>query len=393
MVLVLVVPGLVLAAAPPVTLPSPLMGPGHPQPARSEERRLAKAWRDLEGGRTDRASRRMEKAGTGPSAQLLRLQIQLAEGGDPTVQLQQLVAVAPGYAAAWCTLSVAAEQAGRRQIAYDAATLATRLWPDSPWAARGARLRRQWVDAPLEQARRSLADGAPQRALEELQSALALEPDDPDLILVQARALMVTGRLQDAEDLLAPLLDNPPALMLAAEVAEKAGRLLVAMERYERVPSDTEGRNEGLERVRMRWRLSSLPRYAQTALTSRDLTRAQLATLLVNLAPSLETIPGGHVPLLSDIVDTPCQREILASVRLGLIDIDELEHRFDPQRPVRPTEVRVAVDRLASLLGVDPPGWCDSMVVISSPCTAVASPVTGQMAADVILATVRRVGP
>ncbi len=392
MVLVLVVPGLVPAAA-PVTLPSPLTGPGHPQPPRAEERRLAKAWRDLEGGRTDRASRRMEKAGAGPSAQLLRLQIQLVEGGDPTVQLQQLVAVAPGYAAAWCTLSVAAEQAGRRQIAYDAATLAARLWPDSPWAARGARLRRQWVDAPVEQARRSLAEGAPQRALEELQPALALAPDDHGLILVQARAMMEIGRLQEAEDLVAPLLDDPAALMLAAEVAEKAGHLLVAMERYERVPDGTEGRDEGLERVRLRWRLSSLPRYAQTALTSPDLTRAQLATLLVNLAPSLETIPGGRVPLLSDIVDTPCQREILASVRLGLIDVDELEHRFDPQRPVGPAELRIAVDRLASLLGVDPPEFCDPAVVISSRCTEVASPVTGQTASDVILATVRRVGP
>lgn len=389
MALVLVGPALADPAEPATELPSPITGPGHPRLSRSEERRVAKAWRDIQRGRADRAGRRVEGADDNVAVRLLRLQLELLAGGETTGELQGLVATDPGYASAWFTLSVAAERNGHEGIAYEAARLAAELWPDSPWSARRARLEQRWVEAPLEQARRSLAEGAAARSLDELRSALALEPQNHDLVLTECRALIELDRLQDAEQALAKLKDDPAAVMLGGEVAEKQGRWATAMERYELLPEGTPGRAEALERARLQWRLSTLPRYAQAALASPEMTRAQLAALLVNLVPTVETLPGGRVPLLSDIVDTPCQREILACVRLGLIDVDELEHRFDPERPVSPEEVQAAVERLASLLGVQAPRWCDPSSVVSSTCAAVASPVTGEEVSDVVLQVVR----
>jgi len=101
--------------------------------------------------------------------------------------------------------------------------------------------------------------------------------------------------------------------------------------------------------------------------------------------PQLEAFSGGSVPVLSDIVDLPSHREVLTAVRLDLLEVDPLEHRFHPRRVAEPHEVVQSVDGLCHLLGLETPQWCQSETVVSSSCTALAEPMTGEIMADLIL--------
>ena len=133
-----------------------------------------------------------------------------------------------------------------------------------------------------------------------------------------------------------------------------------------------------------------MPDYVHEALGSTNLDRAGLAVILVSLAPQLETLPGGAVPLLSDIMDLPSQREILTAVRLGLIDSDQLDHRFNPDRPVAAGEVQSAIDRMSGLLTLDRPHWCTNGD--DSPCTSLDPPISGQRVAGIVITLVAREG-
>jgi hypothetical protein len=126
-----------------------------------------------------------------------------------------------------------------------------------------------------------------------------------------------------------------------------------------------------------------MPSYVRDSLSTDDMNRSDLAVALVTLAPVVETLPGGQVPLLSDIVDMPSQQEIITAARLGLIDFDRLEHRFHPLQPVTEEEVRTSISRLCGLLGVPTPPWCNDDA--AEPCVSFTLPIAGGPVADVII--------
>jgi hypothetical protein len=159
------------------------------------------------------------------------------------------------------------------------------------------------------------------------------------------------------------------------------------MDRYGALPVDTPGREAALHRAQIKWRLSVLPEHVQSALASARLSRVELASLVVALVPELEAIGGGRVPLLSDIVDLASQREIVTMVRLELMEVDRLEHRFYPRREVTAEEFSSAVDRLSELVGVSPPSWCDPPRVLSS-CVELSVPIAGEAVAELIMGLV-----
>ncbi len=151
---------------------------------------------------------------------------------------------------------------------------------------------------------------------------------------------------------------------------------------YDSLPADHPERQGALRRAKRQWRLSHLPPCARTALSSPELTRSQLAILLVALAPQLESIGGSASPVLSDIVDLPCSRNIITAVRLDLLSSDSLEHRFFPNRTARGAEVRDAVDGLCHLLGLQAPVWCEEP---GSGCTVLSEPVSGEQFTDAVM--------
>jgi hypothetical protein len=240
--------------------------------------------------------------------------------------------------------------------------------------------------AVLLQARIFIALDDPDRA----EAALASLPRDDDVVRLSGNIAESRGDLNAALRIYASLPEDPEAMMLAIGIAETLGEWSTAMNLWSALPEDMPEKTPGLNRAKLQWRLSVMPEYVHEAVGSTPLDRAGLAVILVSLAPQLETLPGGAVPLLSDIMDLPSQREILTVVRLGLIDSDQLDHRFNPDRAVTAGEVRTAIDRLSGLLALDHPHWCTNGD--NSPCTSLDPPISGQRVAGIVITLLAREG-
>lgn len=381
------------AADAPTAFPSPLEGPGQPTLERSQLKPFTKAVSLHAKGRNQKALKQLAKAGPGPAQQLLGLQITYDTVDGRTLQdLQDLTETSPDYAAAWVTLFVVAEGMAEEEVAYEAAGRVVELWPGSIWAREADEMQRRHVDRLVAVAERSLETEPPEQALADIQRALEVDPSNHALMLGQADCLIRLDRLDEATTVLAVIGDDPTALMMAGNVAELNGDLVTAMGRYQAAPIGTPGRDEALRRVKTRWRLSVLPSYVQGALASNQVSREEVAVLLVNLVPEVRAMGSGTVPLLTDILDLPSQRDIVTAARLELLSVDRVEHRFDPDRIASLPEIQDAIERLAALVGVPPPVWCGVSNVVSS-CMELTVPVDGKDLTDAVLNLVHGESP
>ena len=412
------------AKAPPARLdfPAPDTGPGRPDLSRADQDHIDKGWNALLAGDPAMARSSAAQTGPNPAAELLTLQADIVAGSDSSMPgLERLTTAQSEYAAAWLTLSVAAESADDEAVALEAASRGAELWPDKRWIGREQRLRQRWVDDRIESARELYETEYSVAALEVLEPALTLDPDNRDAVLLKARALIaldqpdraeaalsglprdpevvrVSGNIAEARgDLSAAmriytsLPEDPEAVLLGVGIAESQGDWLSAMNLYRLLPEDRPEKGPGLRRAKLRWRVSVMPEYVQEAISSPMLDRAQLAVVVVTLAPRVETMPGGQVPLLSDVMTLPSQEEILTVARLGLIEGDQFLHRFHPQRPVTPAEVRSAVDNLGRLLELESPHWCADNVD-DQPCAEIVEPISGESVAGIVIEMVTREG-
>jgi hypothetical protein len=170
---------------------------------------------------------------------------------------------------------------------------------------------------------------------------------------------------------------------MAIALAEQEERWQTAMDLWSSLPDSQPEKAHGLSVAKLWWRVSVMPEYVRESLSSVEMNRSDLAVAIVALAPKVETLPSKQVPLLSDIVDMPSQREIVTAARLGLIDIDRLERRFHPLRPVTEAEVETAISRLGSLLQIPAPTWCSDDS--GNPCVEFTEPIAGGRVAEVII--------
>jgi len=393
--------------------PSPDSGPGRPILEKGAKRLIDDGWQALRRSDPTAARASAAQAGASAASQLLELQAAMVGGQQPLDDLDVLTRTAPEYAAAWLTLSVAAEGADNEALALQAADRGASLWPDKRWVARAQSLRRRWVDVRVEAANTLLDSGDPRASLTTLEPALALDPNNRDAILLQARSLIAVDSLDTAEAVLAglprdrdvvllsgsiaesrgdaaaairiysSLPDDPEATLMAIALAEEEEKWQLAMELFSSLPDDHPEKASGLRAAKLRWRVSVMPDYVRDALSASDMNRSDLAVVIVSLSPVVETLPSKQVPLLSDIVDMPSQREIITAARLGLIDIDRFEHRFQPLRQVTAEEVRSAITVLGRLLKVPAPRWCDENTTES--CVSFTPPIAGDQVADVVI--------
>jgi tetratricopeptide (TPR) repeat protein len=412
------------ATAPPVRLdfPAPDSGPGRPDLSRADQDQIDKGWKALLNGDAATTRAIASQAGANPVSELLTLQAAMVAGsGDPVSDLERLTAAESEYAAAWLTLSVAAENADVEKVALDAASRGAELWSEKRWREREQRLHQRYVGDRVDSARVLYEAEDPDAALEALQPALELDPENRDAVLVKARALIALdqpdraevalsglprdpevvrlsgniaearGDLSAAMRIYSSLPDDPEAMLLAVAIAENQGDWLAAMNLYTSLPDERPEKGPGLRRAKLRWRLSVMPEYVQEAVDSPELERAQLAVVVVSLAPKVETLAGGQVPLLSDVMTLPSQNEILTATRLGLIESDQFLNRFHPERPVTAIEVRSAVDNLARLLELDRPRWC-TYEADTQPCAAIAEPISGEGVTAIVIEVVTQEG-
>ncbi|MEM7350159.1 MAG: hypothetical protein AAF657_05090 [Acidobacteriota bacterium] len=94
------------------------------------------------------------------------------------------------------------------------------------------------------------------------------------------------------------------------------------------------------------WRLQLLPPEVQEIGEKAELDRADLATLLYWLVPQIRASRVTNPPIAADILDHPRRDEILRVLNLGLMEVDETLHRFEPADAAK----RVVVFR--ALLGL-----------------------------------------
>jgi tetratricopeptide (TPR) repeat protein len=412
------------ATAPAVRLdfPSPTSGPGQPDLDAATTQELDQGWQALLGGNAAAARVNAARGTPNPATELLALQAAIvAEDDDPVPGLERLTAAESGYAAAWLTLSVAAEKAGNQQTALFAASRGAELWPDTRWIERNQDLYQRWVGSRIESSRELNETGNSEAALDALQPALAVAPGDRDAVLMQARILISLDQPDRAEAALAglprdpevirlagniaeargdlnaalriysSLPDDSEAVLSAAAIAEKKGDWLSAMNLYTTLPEETPEKDPGLRRAKLRWRISVMPEYVQEAFNSRHLDRAQLAVIVISGVPRVETMATGQVPLLSDVMTLPSQEEILTAARLGLIESDQFLHRFHPHRTATGDEVKHAIENLGLLLGVDSPRWCTEDLE-DRPCAEIVEPVSGETVAGIVIEMAVRKG-
>ena len=367
-------------------LPSPLAGPGVPETKKSQRKKIERGWRELAAGDLVASLKRAERAGQAAPARLLRYQIQLTAGEiDTTQELASYCEQHPDYAAAWMTLSVAAEDAGLETRALEAARHGAQLWTTPPWGNRAITLEQRWIDDRVVNALQLFETGNSGAALAELEAAMALDPHRSDAVLLEAKIFFSNNQLTKAEDRLQSISELPDAVMLHGLIADKRGNWQSAMESYSSLPDDYPGRALALERAKTRWRMTLLPRYAQAAMVTEELTRGDLAVVLVSVQPRLETMLGGAVPVMSDIVDHPGQREIITVVRLGIMNADRRGHLFYPESVADVETVREAVQRSRAVLGLSAPLWCAESDVVGSTCHSIPSPPSGENVANAVL--------
>ncbi len=373
--------------------PSPLAGPGAPLAGRAVEHAVAKGFAALEAGRPGEALAMAQRAAPSVAADVLKAQAKLAaDPGEAEHLLRGVVERAPGYAAAWLTLSVAAERNGDEKAAFDAARRGAALWNAPRWRERLAALHDRWITRRLAEARTALAAGDADRALDQTAALLELDPANIGAHVLKARALLRQGHPAEARAALERIRKTPEVIAMLGRIAEREHRWSEAMRLDASLPVGFPGRREALERAKNRWRISNLPAYVGAAIDAQALTRAQLAVLIVDLVPQVSTMAAGPAPVLPDIVGLPEQREIITAVRAGFITADTLEHRFFPARQVTPATVRKALSRLAHVLGGPAPHWCETGDRASG-CIQLGVPVEGHAVFQAMMPLLEQGGP
>ena len=189
------------AAAPPARLdfPAPDKGPGRPELSRTDQKHIDEGWKALRNGNPPAARASASQAGANPAAELLSLQAALVANDNVMSGLERLTTDHSRYAAAWLTLSVAAESAADEASALDAASRGAELWPEKRWIQREQTLYQRYVGDRIDSARAQYEADQAEAALETLAPALALDPDNRDAVLVKTRALIALDQPDRAE--------------------------------------------------------------------------------------------------------------------------------------------------------------------------------------------------
>ncbi len=85
-----------------------------------------------------------------------------------------------------------------------------------------------------------------------------------------------------------------------------------------------------LEQAEFLWRLQLLPEDVLAIGNKPELDRAEVATLLYWLVPRVRYSQISNPPIAADILDHPQRDVILRVLDLGLMEVDETLHRFEP---------------------------------------------------------------
>ena len=259
--------------------------------------------------------------------------------------LRPIVEELPDYTAALLTLGRVAERSGDLPVAF---TSFTSIAEVSELAAQHAeKVRERAIEIVFNRLGDEIARGRPELAGEHLEW---LEQWGAESRAAREGAWLVAKEQGDLETELAVVsrlaadTGEREFRQREAELEVEIGDLGSGLEKLEALNQefpDDPGLVESLEQAEFLWRLQLLPQDVQEIGRKAEIDRADVSTLLYWLVPRVRYSEISNPPIATDILDHPRRDVILRVLNLGLMDVDETLHRFEPAAPAR----RIAVLR------------------------------------------------
>lgn len=195
-------------------------------------------------------------------------------------------------------------------------------------------------------------------AIRLLREALALNAGAIEPRILLAQKLVRQKEFDAARSELEPLLntaaDRPEVQEMLAEIEVGRGRYQEAILRYDRLARRTneERYARRLEEIKAEWSAANMPPHYRAALDSPAVTRADLATLLYWIVPSVRFAQNlGTPPIAIDIQNVEGREEIIRAIALGLYDVDPVTRRVSPYRQVTASRLAGHLARVLQLRG------------------------------------------
>jgi hypothetical protein len=173
----------------------------------------------------------------------------------------------------------------------------------------------------------------------EARLAVARAAGDESGELELLRALHQRGRSDRA------LLERLAALELELGDADQALHLLEGL--VADAPDDPALRSQ-LAAAQLRFRLRLLPETVQQLAARSALGRGDFAALLYWVVPGVRQTQGGSAKIATDVLDHRWQQEIIRVLNRGLMRMNPVLHRFEPDRPVTRLEALHSAIELAA---------------------------------------------
>ncbi len=283
----------------------------------------------------------LDHGATGPPAVVLAAQARFAQGrcDQALSRLAEVADLHPGYLAADLALGRCREEVGDLPGAAEAYSRASS--ESSAAAAKLADLAPRARDAAVARIRESLDGGLEEEARDGIASLQRWAPRDTDTLLAirelaedagDRRLELQVARALTKEGGERELLARRAELEL--EVGDAGSGLRILEDLVARHPDDG-ALIQGLDRARFAWRISILPRPAQSLASNPVLNRAELATLFYWVFPSVRYGRPSEAIIANDIFDHEHRSEIVRVVNLGIMKIDTNLHAFKPNSGAR----------------------------------------------------------
>lgn len=299
----------------------------------------------------------LREAPTYPPALLLSAQVDfLAQRYSVVVsRLQEVLVELPDYTPLQLLVARSAELSGDVVLAY----LSYRRLPDAVARAtpRAADLYARVIETLRIRVEDALAHGLQDQAEEDLALLKTWAPDEPTTLDSWRQVAEARGDLEEELQAIVALVDTGaggrPLLERWAELELRVGEPFRGLEIYrqlvDRFPQDPV-LAEKLAAANFRRRLRLLPQEVQELAEDVELNRAQFAKLLFWLVPGIRYAEVTGARIATDILDQAQRDEIVRIVNLGLMDVDETLHRFEPKRKMRRAEALVSLLRIPARL-------------------------------------------
>lgn len=250
-----------------------------------------------------------------------------------------------------------AEAEGRLRDAMDGYREAIRLAPSNAlYVAREKEIRDAFVakrSAEAGEALRAKDTAAARRAAV---SILEVDPKAAAGYRALARAAEAEGALEDAWSAAKRAHEIEPADPALTEslaaLATGTGRWAEAEALYDELGRSEPAFREKAAAARFEFRVQNLPAPARRAALSPRLTRAQMASLLVEISPEVREArvpPGADVAV--DVVDRPERAALVRTIGLGFFPVSRDTHLVGADAAVTRSEMASHLKRLATLAG------------------------------------------